>query len=161
MIKRLWCLLLLLPALSPAAGAQDPSSRAIDTEVWAAVSAAVAGDDMDRLERLYHPAAVVVTPGGTARIGSQMRKWKEDAAAARARGVKATVEFRLSRRQDDSASAFEAGMFKYSQIEGNGVAKSQFIPFECLLVKEGARWLMLMERQLEPGTEADWTKLAR
>jgi uncharacterized protein (TIGR02246 family) len=161
MTKWLLSSALIGAALIQDGAAQGPSSRVIDAEVWSAVSAAVARDDMDALARLYHPAAVVVMPGGTNRISTQMKKWKDDALGTKAKGVKATVEFRLTRRQDDSASAFEAGMFKFTQTEPTGAAKSQFIPFECLLVKEGGRWLMMMERQLEPGTEAAWNALAK
>jgi ketosteroid isomerase-like protein len=139
-------------------GAQAATSREIDAQVWAPVSAAVARDDMDALGRLYHPAAVVVTPTGTKRIAGAIRGWRDDAMAAKAKGLKATVEFRFSRRQDDATSAFEVGMFKYTQIDANG-PRPRFIPFECLLIKENGKWVMVMEHQLEAGTESGWNAL--
>jgi uncharacterized protein (TIGR02246 family) len=141
------------------ASAQTATTQEIDRQVWAAVSATVAADDMEGMGRLYHPMAVVVTPRGTMRIAAQLKKWTEDAIAAKGRGTKATVDFRFTRRQDDAASAFETGMFKYTQTDKSGVAKSVFVPLECLLVKEGGRWLILMERQLDAGTEASWNAL--
>jgi hypothetical protein len=49
--------------------------------------------------------------------------------AAKARGDKATVAFRLSRRQDDSTTAFEAGVFKYTVIAKSGASTPKFYPF--------------------------------
>ena len=139
--------------------AQSSTSREIDTQVWAPVSAAVARDDLAALGPLYHPAAVVVLPGGTTRIQATIQRWVDEANAAKQQGIKATVEFRFTRRQDDATSAFEIGMFKYTQTDRSGVAKSRYIPMECLLIKDNGKWLIVMERQLDAGTEAAWNAL--
>ena len=65
--------------LATVAAAQSATSREIDTRVWAPVSAAVARDDLAALGPLYHPAAVVVTPSGTARIQAKVKQWVDDA----------------------------------------------------------------------------------
>src|SRR5687768_15569518 len=116
--------------LATVAAAQSATSREIDTRVWAPVSAAVARDDLAALGPLYHAAAVVVTPSGTARIQAKVKQWADDANAAKKQGIKATVEFRFTWRQDDANSAFETGMFKYTQTDRSGVAKSRYIPME-------------------------------
>jgi ketosteroid isomerase-like protein len=147
--------------LGTGAVAQSSPAREIDTQVWAPVSAAVARDDLAALGLLYHSAAVVVTPSGTARIQAKVKQWAEEANAAKKQGIKATVDFRFNRRQDDATSAFETGMFKYTQTDRSGVAKSRYIPMECLLIKENGKWVILMERQLDAGTEAAWNALPR
>jgi len=157
--KRLPIAIGIWPVLVTATLAQSPSSREIDAQVWAPISAAVARDDLGALGPLYHPAAVVVTSTETSRIAAKIKQWTDDAIAAKAQGIKATVEFRFTRRQDDATSAFETGMFKYTQTDRAGAAKSRFIPMECLLIKENGRWLILMERQLEAATEAAWNAL--
>ena len=53
--------------------------------------------------------------------------------AAKVKGNRATVEFRFSRRQDDAATAFEAGIFKDTVIEKAGGSYSNFYLFEGLL----------------------------
>ena len=145
--------------LATGAFAQSPTSREIDAQVWAPVSAAVARDDLAALGPLYHPAAVVVMPTGTERIEAKVKQWVDDANAAKKQGIKATVDFRFKQRQDDATSAFETGMFRYTQTDRTGIAKSRYIPMECLLIKENGKWIIVMERQLPAATEADWAAL--
>lgn len=146
-----------VPAVS--APGVSATSSAIDTEVWLPVCAAVASDDIDALGRTYHPAAVLVTEAGTVPIGQALARWKQDAAAARQRGTRATVEFRFDRRQDDGATAFESGIFKYATTDAAGAVTAAWVPFEALFVRHDGRWLMLMERQLRAADEAAWNAL--
>jgi hypothetical protein len=81
--------------------------------------------------------------------------------AAKAKGDSATVEFRFSRRQDDTNTAFEAGIFKYTVIEKSGKSSPRFYPFEQLLVKTNGKWRVLMERQFAEVTQDAWEKLPR
>lgn len=81
--------------------------------------------------------------------------------AAKARGDRATVEFRFSRRQDDTTTAFEAGIFKYTVIAKSGVSTPNFHPFEALLVKTNGQWRLVMERQFEAVTQAEWDRLPK
>ena len=109
----------------------------------------------------YHPDAVLVSPTGTRSIKDTLERWGRDMAAAKARGDKATVEFRHSRRQDDATTAFEAGIFKYTIIAKSGVSTPKFYPFEMLLGKTSGKWRVLMERQFAEVTEDAWDKLPR
>jgi len=137
------------------------SSAEIDRDVWSVFVATVAADDIVGMGRAYFPDAVLVSPKGTRPIKATLEGWGRDMVAARARGDKATVEFRFSRRQDDSTTAFEAGIFKYTVIARSGASTPKFYPFEELLVKTDGKWRVLMERQFDLVTEDAWDKLAK
>ena len=137
------------------------SAREIDRDVWSVFVATVAADDIAGMGRAYFPDAVLVSPKGTRPIKETLEGWGRDMVAARARGDKATVEFRFSRRQDDSTTAFEAGIFKYTVIAKSGASTSKFYPFEELLVKTNGKWRVLMERQFDLVTQDAWEKLAK
>ena len=137
------------------------SAREIDRDVWSVFVATVAADDIAGMGRAYFPDAVLVSPKGTRPIKETLEGWGRDMVAARARGDKATVEFRFSRRQDDSTTAFEAGIFKYTVIAKSGAGTSKFYPFEELLVKTDGKWRVLMERQFDLATQDAWDKLAK
>jgi ketosteroid isomerase-like protein len=137
------------------------SSAEIDRDVWSVFVATVAADDIVGMGRAYFPDAVLVSPKGTRPIKATLEGWGRDMVAAKARGDKATVEFRFSRRQDDSTTAFEAGIFKYTVIAKSGASTPEFYPFEELLVKTDGKWRVLMERQFDLVTEDAWNKLAK
>ena len=137
------------------------SSAEIDRDVWSVFVATVAADDIVGMGRAYFPDAVLVSPKGTRPIKATLEGWGRDMVAAKSRGDRATVEFRFSRRQDDSTTAFEAGIFKYAVIARSGASTPKFYPFEELLVKTDGKWRVLMERQFDLVTEDAWDKLAR
>jgi ketosteroid isomerase-like protein len=137
------------------------SAHEIDRDVWSVFVATVAADDIVGMGRAYFPDAVLVSPKGTRPIKETLEGWGRDMVAARARGDKATVEFRFSRRQDDSTTAFEAGIFKYTVIAKSGASTSKFYPFEELLVKTNGKWRVLMERQFDLVTQDAWDKIAK
>ena len=153
----LWSILVI----SAGASQTPPVSSEIDRGIWSVFTATVANEDIVGMGRVYFPEAVLVTPKGTTPIKQTLERWGRDMAAAKARGDKATVEFRFSLRQDDSTTAFEAGLFKYTVITKAGVSTPQFVPFEVLLVKSNGAWRVLMERQFAAVAQADWDKLAK
>jgi ketosteroid isomerase-like protein len=146
---------------SPSQTATASSAHEIDRDVWSVFVATVAADDIVGMGRAYFPDAVLVSPKETRPIKETLEGWGRDMVAARARGDKATVEFRFSRRQDDSTTAFEAGIFKYTVIAKSGASTSKFYPFEELLVKTNGKWRVLMERQFDLVTQDGWDKLAK
>ena len=81
--------------------------------------------------------------------------------AAKAKGNRATVEFRFVRRQDDATTAFETGMFRYTVIEKSGASSSKFYPFEQLMAKTNGKWRVLMERQFAEVTRMRGNKLPK
>ena len=121
----------------------------------------MAADDIVGMGRAYFPDAVLVSPKGTRPIKETLEGWGRDMVAARARGDKATVEFRFSRRQDDSATAFEAGILSTPSSPSLVQSTSKFYPFEELLVKTNGKWRVLMERQFDLVTQDAWDKLAK
>ncbi len=153
----LWFIVLVSAGASQTA--TTASAQEIDRDIWSVFVATVAADDIEGMGRAYFPDAVLVSPSGTRPIKDTLEGWGRDMAAAKARGDKATVEFRFSRRQDDSRTAFEAGIFKYTVIAKSGATTPKFYPFEELLVKTNGKWRVLMERQFALVTEEAWDKL--
>jgi ketosteroid isomerase-like protein len=79
--------------------------------------------------------------------------------ANKAKGIRANVEFRFSKRQDDAQTAFETGIFKYTLTDEAGVSTPRYRRLEALLVKNGGKWLIVMERPLEATDEAGWNAI--
>jgi hypothetical protein len=104
---------------------------------------------------------VLVSPTGTRPIKETLAGWGRDMVAAKAKGNRATVEFRFSQRQDNTTTAFDRGLFKYTVIEKSGASSSKYYPFEILLAKSNGKWLILMERQFAEVSQDAWDKLAR
>ena len=145
---------------SAAVAAAGATAAEIDRDVWAPVAASVANDDIVAMGRVYHPAAVLVTKAGTKPIAAALDGWGKDIVTAKAKGVRATVEFRFSSRQNDATTAFETGIFKYSTTDRAGATTPRYMELEALLVKHDGQWRVVMERQLESTTEAKWNALA-
>lgn len=144
---------------TPVAGQARPSSAAIDAEVWAPVAASVVNQDIVAMGRVYHPDAVLVSNNGTQSLRTALAGWGKGMEDNKTKGIRATVEFRFSKRQDDADTAFETGVFKYTQIDKTGVATPGYRQLECLMVRHQGRWVILMERQLDAVTEAAWNSL--
>jgi len=138
-----------------------PATHEIDVDVWNVVVDTVKTHDIIRMGSTYFPDAILVGPKGTKAITKALEKWGRDMIDAQAKGDSATVAFRFSRREDDSETAFESGIFKYTEIEKSGSTASAYIPFEQLLLKKNGKWRILMERQLPDVTQGDWDKLPR
>ena len=54
---------------------------------------------------------------------------------------------------------FDTGIFRYATIDAEGSEQADYIHFQNLGVFRDGRWLTLMERQVEPATEAQWNNL--
>jgi hypothetical protein len=134
-------------------------AREIDRDVWAVFVRTVATDDIAGMAAAYSPNAVLVNARSTTPIKQTLERWGKDMADAKAKGNRAEVEFRFSRRTDNPESAFESGMFRYTVIEKSGTRTSKVYPFEQLLAKVNGKWLVLMERQFAEVPEAEWEKL--
>lgn len=137
------------------------SSQEIDREIWSILIQTVATDDIVGMGNTYYPDAVLVSPNGTAPIKATLERWGRDMETAKAKGDKASVEFRFSKRLDGATTAFESGIFKYTVIQKSGASTPKFYPFEQLLAKTNGKWRILMERQFAEVTQADWDKLPK
>ena len=131
----------------------------IDRDVWAVLVRTVATDDIAGMGAVYFPNAVLVDARSTTPIKETLARWGKDMADAKAKGNRAEVEFRFSRRTDNPESAFEIGMFRYTVIEKSGTRTSKVYPFEQLLAKVDGKWKVLMERQFAEVPQAEWEKL--
>jgi ketosteroid isomerase-like protein len=137
------------------------STQELDREMYAVLVATVATDDIAGMGALYFPNAVLVSPAGTAPIKATLERWGRDMAAAKAKGNRATVEFRFTQRINNATTAFDAGLFKYTVIEKSGATSSKHYPFEMLLAKTDGKWLILMERQFAEVSREAWDKLPK
>ena len=139
--------------------AAEPSSEEIDRTVWNVISRTVVEQDIDGMAATYHPDAVLVSARGTTLIADQLVIWGEGMEDQKAAGASATVSFRFETRLDGEATAFESGMFKYTEIDAGDNESSGYVPFEALLVKKDGTWLIVMERQLPVSDESAWNAL--
>lgn len=155
------CLLAATSAGASQAPAASSSTAELDREIWSVLVATVANDDIAGMGAVYFPTAVLVSPIGTTPIKETLVRWGRDMAAAKAKGNRASVEFRFTQRLDNVTTAFDAGLFKYTVIEKSGATSSKYYPFEILLAKTDGKWLILMERQFAEVPHAAWEKLAK
>ena len=146
-------------ALAVPAVAAAQSSADIDRQVWQAVAASATNHDIVAMGRVYHPDAVLVNAKGTSPISAALERWGRDMVTAKAAGDKASVAFRFTLRHDGDTTAFEAGAFRYATTTKAGVETPGYVRFEALLVKGPGGWRMVMERQLDAITEAEWNAL--
>ena len=143
--------LLALPATAPAQ---------VTTELdayWAELSRTVEEGDFEGYAELYHPDAVLVAGGsGTYPIARALAGWKQGFDDTREGRAKAGVEFRLTERLNDETTAHETGIFRYTLAPEEGDDVVAQVQFEALLVKKDGKWLMMMEYQKGPATDAEW-----
>jgi len=166
-MHRRFALVVILVSCAMSFSAQAQSSgtstaqiaREIDRDVWGVLVRTVATDDIAGMGAVYFPNAVLVDARSTTPIAQTLARWGKDMADAKAKGNRAEVEFRFSRRTDDPESAFESGMFRYTVIEKSGTRVSKVYPFEQLLAKVDGKWRILMERQFAELPQAEWEKL--
>jgi ketosteroid isomerase-like protein len=145
--------------VSTAVAAAAQSSAEIDRQVWQPLAASVTHDDIEAMGRAYHPDAVVVTKDGTQPIAAALDRWGRDMVIAKQKGVRASVAFRFTMRQDGPTTAFESGAFRYATTDKAGTETPGYVRFEALLVKTSSGWRVVMERQLDAITEAAWHAL--
>ena len=127
---------------------------------WAEVSKAVKAGDFEGYKATCHPDGVLIS--GKKKTSYLLAKaleiWKPGIDATKEGKVKAAVDFRFSKRWGDAKTAHEIGMFRYYHVDEKGVAKTEYIYLEALLVKK-ERWLILMENQKSSGTKEEWESL--
>lgn len=125
---------------------------------WAEMARTVEEGDFEGYSALYHPDAILVSLGSETSypIAQALTGWEPGFVATRAGDARAGVTFRFTRRLHDESTAHETGIFRYTfqpQGEAGSVA---MVHFEGLLVKKDAGWLLVMEFQQGPATDAEW-----
>jgi uncharacterized protein (TIGR02246 family) len=147
-------LALWVTALPGAADAQAPAE--LDA-YWTEVSRTVAEGDFEGYAKIYHPDAVLVVGGsGSYPIATALAGWKPGFDDTREGRAEAGVEFRFTERLIGETTAHETGIFRYFLSPDEGEEQIALVHFEALLVKKDGRWLMLMEYQKGPATDAEW-----
>jgi ketosteroid isomerase-like protein len=148
--------ILLLTSVTGKPAEIDNTSVELDA-FWAAVSGTVATGDFEGYSAAYHPDAILVNEsGGTSYpIASALKGWEQGFIDTAAGSIKASVEFRFTKRLNDGTTAHETGIFHYSAEPEEGDAIEQFLHFEALLVKKDS-WKMMMEYQKGPATWEEW-----
>jgi hypothetical protein len=91
-------------------------------------------------------------------LATALARWKQGFADTKAGAMKASVTFRFSQRLGDESTAHESGIFLYATVDAEGKLTSEFVHFECLLVKEGG-WKTMMEYQKSKAMKAEWEAL--
>ncbi len=159
----LTALLFPMPSLAQDTGRDsgEPGRTAILAELdafWAEVARTVGEGDFDGYAATYHDDAVLVShaSGVSYPIATALSGWKPDFDRTRAGDISAGVSFRLTERLVSATTAHEKGLFRYRMDAPDSDPVDAIVHFEALLVKKDGHWLMLMERQMHPGTEAEW-----
>lgn len=155
------------PANEQAAPAASPGSDEHDTRLaeldayWSVVSRAVNTGDFDAYSATCHPEGVLVSGSKQTSqpLSDALARWKQGFLDTRDGKMKASVEFRFSKRVGDATTAHETGIFLYTSQSGEDPPKAEPIHFEALLVKKAVGWKILMENQKGPATEAEWQAL--
>ncbi len=125
---------------------------------WAEVTRTVREGDFEGYGALYHPDAVLVNLGSRSSypIEQALAGWEQGFVDTSEGRAEANVEFRFSQRLNDGATAHETGIFRYTLKQENGSETVGIVHFEGLLVRKDGRWVMLMEYQKQPATDAEW-----
>jgi ketosteroid isomerase-like protein len=149
---------------APTAAADPELSKTRLTELdayWAVVSKAVNTGDFETYAATCHPEGVLVSGGKqmSQPLAAALARWKQEFIDTRDGKMKASVEFRFSRRIGDATTAHETGIFLYTAQKAGDTPKAEHIHFEALLVKKADGWKILMENQKGPATEAEWQAL--
>ncbi len=128
---------------------------------WAEVSRSVNEGDFEGYSATCHPKGVIVSGNKKLSypLSQALARWEKDFTETKSGKVKSSVEFRFSLRYGDATTAYEKGMFCYTQeLEGKEPTK-EYIDLEALLVKEADGWKIMMEYQKGALTQAEWDAL--
>ena len=131
---------------------------------WDRLSQTVQTGDFEGYAALYHQDAVLVIDNasrpGSMPITQALASWKQGLEDTRSGKTGAQVAFRFSKRLGDATTAHETGMFAYSVLNAEGaVQQVVYVNMQALLVKKEEQWLITMELQGAPASEADWNAL--
>lgn len=141
----------------------SPGTRAIQEidAYWEEVERAVREGDYEAYRATVHPDAVIIS--GPKQVSYPMEqalvRWEKDFENTQSGELKGKVDFRFARRQRDTTTAHESGIFRYTSTPKEGEATTDYIAFEALLTKKDGQWQMLMENQIGPASEDEWEAL--
>lgn len=131
-------------------------------DYWAEVSRSVREGDFQGYKATCHKEGVLVsgTNNSSYPLSDALARWKKDFTATKEGKMKASVEFRFSKRISDPTTAHETGIFLYSNGDSGEKPKKEYIHFQALLVKTKGGWKIMMEYQKAKASQVEWNKLA-
>ena len=165
MPRRLHCLLLLLVptvAVSSAHAQVDSVADQLDA-YWREAARTVAVGDLVGYWAIYHPDAVWVGDSAGSQITRSIANTYEQTvrgtAEVRAGRVWRRIEFRLSTRIHDTATAHEVGISHFRWTAAGEKPVDRYDAVDSYLVRKGDRWVTLLSIQTRKATKAEWDAL--
>lgn len=161
-----FCIVSLLFALQILA--QTPADQLrtaeIDETYWAEISRTVREGDFEGYKATCHENAVLVTTAGKNKRSEPMTaalaRWKQGFMDTKQGKQLDNVSFRFTQRIGGENTAHETGIFYFTSHDGTGKLLSEsYTHLEALLVKQGDRWVCLMEYQKAAATREEWEAL--
>jgi D-alanyl-D-alanine-carboxypeptidase/D-alanyl-D-alanine-endopeptidase len=136
----------------------------IDRTYWSEISRTVKEGDFEGYKATCHENAVLVTTSGKNKLSYPMTaalaRWKQGFMDTKQGKQLDKVQFRFSQRIGDETTAHETGIFYFTSHDGTGKLISEsYTHLEALLVKQGDKWLCLMEYQKSKATRDEWDAL--
>ena len=130
-------------------------------DYWAQVSKSVREGDFESYKKTCHQEGVLVSGsnGSSYPLSDALIRWEKDFTATKKERIKASVQFRFSKRIGDRSTAHETGIFLYSSTVPGEDPKNSYVHFEALLVKRKGRWKIMMEYQKSKASQAEWDGL--
>ena len=124
---------------------------------WTELARTVNEGDFEAYSNTYHEDAILVSEssGSSYPIANALGGWEQGFIDTKSGKLTASVEFRFTQRLNDSTTAHETGIFKYSSKPQDGEWNISYTNFESLLIKKEG-WKAMMEFQQSPATEAEW-----
>ncbi|MFK7911946.1 MAG: hypothetical protein AB8F34_15300 [Akkermansiaceae bacterium] len=128
---------------------------------WAEVSRTVKEGDFQAYKATCHPGAVLVSGSKKESypLSKALKRWKKEFDDTKAGTRKSSASFRFEKRFNDATTAFESGILLYEFSTDDGKSGTEYVFLDALLVKQGGKWLIMMEYQKGAATKQDWEKL--
>lgn len=153
---------LIFSLVAVVAAPADEAARLAELDAyWAEVSRSVGSGDFGAYVATCHPKGVLIS-GSKEKcypLSQALARWEQDFIDTREGKVEVRVEFRFSRRLGDATTAHETGMFAYTSQKPGEEPKTDYVHLVALLLKEEARWQIVMEQQESVGTKEEWEAL--
>jgi len=137
----------------------------IDKTYWNLISKTVKEGNFEGYSATCHKNSILVNAVGKNKVSYPMQValagWKKGFMNTKLGKQRDELSFRFSQRIGDKTTAHETGIFYFTSHDSKGklIAES-FIHFESLLIKQGGKWMCLMEYQKAEGTRKDWDAIA-
>ena len=136
----------------------------IDRTYWAEISRTVKEGDFEGYKATCHENAVLVATAGKNKRSEPMTaalaRWKQGFMDTKEGKQMDKVSFRFSQRIGGETTAHETGIFYFTSHDATGKLLSEsYTHLEALLVKQGGKWVCLMEYQKSAATKAEWDAL--